>query len=86
MCGAHYHKTLGWKAKGIETGAMRCAAFNERHVLGDPAQTFSFTAERGQPEGKSGGGGAMSFAERRNFVQRAAHEPAAQNRIDGGNR
>ena len=39
MRGGDRHQPLGREAEGIEAGAMRRAAFGERHVLGDPEQT-----------------------------------------------
>ena len=36
VCDADGEQALGREAEGVEPGSVGCAAFGERHVLGDP--------------------------------------------------
>ena len=68
------------KAESIEAGAVRRAAFGERHVLGDPDEAGVFA--RRQCERKAGRRGEVGLARRGDLVQRAARQAAAERRID----
>ena len=62
---------------------MRRAAFGERHVLGDP-EHGGLPARR-QRQRKPGRGGKMGLARRRDLMQRAARETAAERQVDRRN-
>ena len=77
------HQQFFWgKAERVETGAMRCAAFDERNVFGDPQHLLALT--RRKREGKAADDGHLGLARRGDLVQGAAGEPTAESTINGG--
>ena len=80
MCRGDGEQVLRRKAERIEATAIKRTAFGERHVLGDPAHAG--VPLRRQPERKTGRRREMGFARCGDLMQRAAHETAAQRRID----
>jgi len=81
VAGGDRQQPLGREVEGIEARAVQRATFGERHVLGDPADAAACR----QSERKAGRGGEMGFAGRRDFMQRAACQAAAERLIDGRN-
>jgi len=85
MRGGHHHQLLRSEAKGIEAGAVRHAAFGERHILRDPEQTRRGSSTPRHCQSKPGRYGKMRLASCRDFMERAPGEASAEHRIDGGN-
>ncbi len=89
MCGDDGYQPFGPKAKSIEPWSIESAVFSERQVFGDPnGITFLFctalfrTTKQRNRHGKSCCSGKMHLSCCRYFMQRAAHKPAAQRRVD----
>ena len=69
------------KAEGIEAGAVRRAAFGERHVLGDPAHARPVRCAA-SPSAKPVAAARWASLARGDLVQRAARQAAAKRVID----
>jgi hypothetical protein len=80
--GGDRQQALGCEAEGIEAGAVGCAAFGERHVLGEPENAGLYV--RRQPQRKTCRRREMSLACRSDLVQCAAREAAAERCVDDG--
>ena len=80
MRGGNRQQALRRKTESIETGPIGRAAFGERHVLGEPADVGSFA--RGEPQRKTRRCGEMGLPRRRDLVQRAARQTAAERLVD----
>jgi hypothetical protein len=84
MRGGDRYQPFGCETEVIDAGAMWHTAFDERHVLGNPGNTFC-SAKRRQSQSESGCRGYMGLTECRDFMQRAAQKPATENCVDGRN-
>ena len=73
-----HQQPFGRDAEGIEPGAVRRAAFGERHVLGDPDQAKRGGSTLRHRQREAGRCGKMRLASCRDFVERAADEAAAE--------
>ena len=80
MRDADRQQALGREIEVIEAGSVRRAAFAQRHVLGDPEHAGLLV--RRQPQHEPRRGGEVRLTRRRDFVQRAARQAAAERGVD----